>query len=105
MSIELRKKGKMKSGSEGVNNNSSEPDLLTDDGSDNGIEHSGETTELQILHGAKFENESETIADQRPAPTSPDAPADDSNLDLVDQKITELLDEIGQGFREDDATN
>lgn len=81
------------------------PDLLTNDGSRNDTEHSGENTELQKLHGAKFESENDPAAYQHLASASPDTPADGNNLDLVDQRITELLDEIGQGFREDDATN
>jgi len=88
-----------------VNGKSSGPDLLTNEDSSDETEHFEETTEHQSLHSANFDAGGEPATDEVPAPLSPEPPADSSGLNLVDQKIGELLDEIGQGFREDDATN
>ena len=61
-----------------------------------------EAGDAQKLHGATFEAESVVQADPDPADPSLAAPAGD---ELRERKITELLDEIGEGLRADDATN
>jgi hypothetical protein len=61
-----------------------------------------EAADAQKLHGATFEAESVVPAHPDPADPSLAAPAGD---ELRERKITELLDEIGEGLRADDATN
>lgn len=61
-----------------------------------------EAGDAQKLHGATFEAEGVVQAD--PAPADPSL-ATSAGDELRERKITELLDQIGEGLRADDATN
>lgn len=56
-------------------------------------------SEPHILHGAKCEGA------PSPADPPPVTPTGDNEINLLKRKITELLDQIGEGLQADDATN
>lgn len=61
--------------------------------------------EREKLHGATFEVEPGPDAEGSPEPAALESPVAGDGKALLDNKITELLDQLGLGFQADDATN